>query len=97
MDTSDLVSDADFLPNAPMPGKPSGKGAPELLSDMSGVLQGLHSTYLDNTVFCKSLLRKREHIWCMSYMMLKHGWFCACQGSSTVLSAPRATHQVLAR
>ena len=37
MDTSDFVSDADFLPNAPLPTKPSGKGAPELLSDMSGV------------------------------------------------------------
>lgn len=37
MDTSDFVSDADFLPNAPTPAKPSGKGAPELLSDMSGV------------------------------------------------------------
>ena len=38
MDTSDIVSDADFLPNTPMPVKPSGKGAPELLSDMSGVV-----------------------------------------------------------
>ena len=37
MDTSDFVSDADFLPNAPASVKPSGKGAPELLSDMSGV------------------------------------------------------------
>lgn len=41
MDTSDIVSDADFLPNTPMPLKPSGKGAPELLSDMSGVVASL--------------------------------------------------------
>ena len=38
MDTSEFVSDADFLPNTPMPAKPSGKGAPELLSDMSGAV-----------------------------------------------------------
>lgn len=41
MDTSELVSDADFLLSAPTPAKPSGKGAPELLSDMSGASQGL--------------------------------------------------------
>ena len=48
MDTSDLVSDADFLPNAPMSTKPSGKGAPELLSDMSGVFRGLQPRYPTN-------------------------------------------------
>lgn len=37
MDTSELVSDADILPSAPTTVKPSGKGAPELLSDMSGL------------------------------------------------------------
>lgn len=53
MDTSDLVSDADFLPNAPTPRKPSGRGAPELLSDMSGVFQSLHATYLARTSSAK--------------------------------------------
>ena len=38
MDTSDFVSEADFLANAPTPAKPAGKEAPELLSDMSGCL-----------------------------------------------------------
>ena len=37
MDTSELISDADILPNVPSAAKPAGKGAPELLSDMSGL------------------------------------------------------------
>ncbi len=37
MDTSELISDADILPSAPSAAKPAGKGAPELLSNMSGL------------------------------------------------------------
>ncbi len=46
MDTSGLVSDADFLPNAASSTKLVGKGAPELLSDMSGVY----------SLYCSSLV-----------------------------------------
>lgn len=46
MDTSDLISDADFLPNSPASTKPVGKGASDLLSDMSGI----------NSHFCWSAL-----------------------------------------
>ncbi|KAL0040872.1 hypothetical protein WJX79_008076 [Trebouxia sp. C0005] len=37
MDTSELISDADILPSIPSAAKPAGKGAPELLSSMSGL------------------------------------------------------------
>jgi len=37
MDTSELISDADILPSVSSAAKPAGKGAPELLSDMSGL------------------------------------------------------------
>ena len=37
MDTSDLVSDADFLSTPQAPTQTNGKGASDLLSDMSGV------------------------------------------------------------
>ena len=37
MDTSELISDADILPSVPSAAKPAGKGAPELLSNMSGL------------------------------------------------------------
>ncbi len=37
MDTSELISDADILPSVSSAAKPAGKGAPELLSSMSGL------------------------------------------------------------
>ena len=50
MDTSDLVSDADFLPNASTPAKPTGKGAPELLSDMSGMIETTLPSILSHAI-----------------------------------------------
>ena len=84
MDTSDLVSDADFLPNAPMPTKSSGKGAPELLSDMSGDFQGLQPTCLTNASLQERHLPKTVHFWRKSSVELEHGWCCVYQGSSSI-------------
>lgn len=73
MDTSDLVSDADFLPNAPMPTKPSGKGAPELLSDMSGVFQGIQLIYLIKCFFARASSAADTHS-CCTLVVLKSMW-----------------------
>ena len=55
MDTSDFVSDADFLPNTPISAKPTGKGVPELLSDMSGAVTIILHLLLNRKLQLESL------------------------------------------